>query len=164
MDCSLDDGCLALRWQSSCPRIDLSTMVEDWFCPEDGKNSKKNNFLFQQVFNYTRFNAILPFAFPSFQVTLFCSILMITPTLLFLPGWLLWVIGRNMYFMFRWPVGVMYLGQSPDKQKLPSARWIKATLVDIMSKRLQMLKASQVSIVKPQTLISPNYILVYPIR
>merc|ERR1712008_596585 len=67
------------------------------------------------------------------MVTLFCSILMITPTLLFLPGWLLWGIGRNMYFMFRWPVGVMYLGQSPDKQKLPSARWIKATLVDMVN-------------------------------
>jgi len=67
------------------------------------------------------------------MVTLFCSILMITPTLLFLPGWLLWVIGRNMYFMFRWPVGVMYLGQSPDKQKLPTARWIKATLVDMVN-------------------------------
>ena len=29
VDWSLDDGCLAFRWQSSCPRIDLPKMVED---------------------------------------------------------------------------------------------------------------------------------------
>jgi len=68
------------------------------------------------------------------MVTLFCSLIMIIPTVLFLPVWILWVIARIMYFMVRWPVGVMYLGQfAAHEPHNTNAYWIKATLVDMVN-------------------------------
>lgn len=66
-------------------------------------------------------------------VTLFCSVLMILPTILFSLTWIFWIIARNIYFAFRWPVSSMYLGQSPDPDYQPRMSWIKASLVDMVN-------------------------------
>jgi len=66
-------------------------------------------------------------------VTIFCSLLMIIPTILFSLCWALWIIARNMYFVFQRPVGSLYHAQSPDPQDSPRRNWIKATLVDMVN-------------------------------
>lgn len=70
-------------------------------------------------------------------VALFCSLLMILPTILFSVCWLLWIVLRSMHFSFRWPVNSMYHSQSPtsDPSTRPSASvsWLKASLVDMVT-------------------------------
>ena len=69
-------------------------------------------------------------------VALFCSLLMILPTILFSICWFLWIVARNMHFSFRWPVSDMYLSQSPTSDYpsiRPSVNWLKASLVDMVS-------------------------------
>jgi hypothetical protein len=68
----------------------------------------------------------IPFKLP------FCSLLMILPAILFSCCWLFWIIARNVFFAFHWPVSDMYLSQSPGTS-LPRRDWVKATLVDMMS-------------------------------
>jgi len=66
------------------------------------------------------------------MVTLFCSLLMILPTILFSISWMFWIVARNMYFSFRWPVGSMYRGQSRDPFYESRGSWMKASLVDMV--------------------------------
>ena len=67
------------------------------------------------------------------MVTLFCSLLMVIPTILFSLCWVLWICLRNAVYMLRFPVGVMYLSQSADNTQSPRESWVKASLVDMVS-------------------------------
>lgn len=68
-------------------------------------------------------------------VALICSLFMILPTVLFSVCWLLWIVARNLYFSFLWPVSDMYLSQTPTSypSTRPRVNWLKASLVDIVN-------------------------------
>ena len=67
---------------------------------------------------------------------------MILPTILFSISWVFWIVARNMYFSFRWPVGSMYRGQSRDPLYEPGTSWVKSSLVDMVrtQSRFRLMK------------------------
>ena len=75
--------------------------------------------------------------------------------------WMFWIIARNMFFMYRWPISTMYLSQSPDPSRRPRTNWAKSSLVDMVSIE-HLLSESQnfphQTILNASSLISPKLI------
>ena len=65
------------------------------------------------------------------MVTLFSIVIMIIPTVLFSPCYVLWIVMRNMYFMLRGGVTPLYLGQHSAKDK--GSFYLKSSLVDMVT-------------------------------
>ena len=61
---------------------------------------------------------------------------MILPTILFSVTWVMWIVTRNVFFMFRWAPGAMYVSQSAN-QLYTHTYWVKASLVDMVSIQLK---------------------------
>ena len=67
------------------------------------------------------------------SILILLNLIIVTFQTMVTHSWIFWIIARNIYFAFRWPVSSMYLGQSPDPDYQPRMSWIKASLVDMVS-------------------------------